>query len=171
MKLCTQCNEVKDKTEYYRFKKDAECKECAKERAKLYLYPNQDAPRGQKSSQQRRETQARYREKNRDKIRAGQRRYVQENKAQVLARTHKYQAQKLNATPKWLTKEQCAQMEDTFIEAKQLTEALSWLNEDNCPFEVDHIVPLCGENVKGLHVPWNMQIMPRSINRKKHNKY
>lgn len=163
MKLCSVCKTEKARTEYYRFDKDAECKECAKKRAKLYLYPNPDAPRGQKCSEQRRATQARYREKNRDKIRAGQRRYVRENLPKVLARTHKYQAQKLNATPKWLTAEHYKQIESIFIKASQLSKT-------GTPYEVDHIIPLCGNNVSGLHVPWNLQILPRAENRRKHNK-
>ena len=38
-------------------------------------------------------------------------------------------------------------------------------------FEVDHIIPLNGKEVSGLHVLGNIQVLPISINRSKSNKY
>ena len=163
MKLCTNCNTEKPLTEFYKNGKESQCKTCLKRAAYLRLYPNQDAPKGQKSSPERKQTQTRYRERNREKIRAGQRKWVKENKPKVLARTHVYQAAKQNATPKWLTLDQHRQMLAIFIKAAELTKELG-------PHEVDHIIPLCGQNVSGLHVPWNLQILPRFENRSKHNK-
>lgn len=66
-------------------------------------------------------------------------------------------AAKLLATPAWLTKEQ-----------KELTKSMYL----NCPdgHHVDHIVPLQGENVSGLHVPWNLQWLPAQFNRAKGNR-
>jgi hypothetical protein len=39
------------------------------------------------------------------------------------------------------------------------------------PIEVDHIVPLNGKLVSGLHVDYNMQLLTSEANNKKHNKF
>lgn len=78
----------------------------------------------------------------------------------------KIHAARLKRTPKWLTNEQWAEINEFYTLAKEL----KWLN-NNESLHVDHIVPLKGKNVSGLHVPWNLQILPASVNRAKSNKF
>jgi hypothetical protein len=74
------------------------------------------------------------------------------------------QAKKIQATPLWLTKEDWLQMDAVYICAKETSNLAGF----NC--NVDHIVPLKGKDVCGLHVPWNLRVVSTSYNSKKHNK-
>lgn len=66
-----------------------------------------------------------------------------------------------NACPKWLTEEQKKKMSDIYKKAKEMSVIES--------YHVDHIIPLTNDSVCGLHVPWNLQIIPAEDNLKKGN--
>ena len=87
------------------------------------------------------------------------------NKGKKNALTKKREAAKLQRTPKWLSKDQFKAIEQFYIDASYLT----YYTGTN--FEVDHIIPLQGKHVSGLHVPWNLQILTESENAKKHNSF
>lgn len=76
--------------------------------------------------------------------------YGRASKTATLA---KYRATQKRAIPKW------ASLKDIKNVYKE------------CPagLEVDHIIPLHGDNVSGLHVPWNFQYLTRSENALKSN--
>lgn len=67
------------------------------------------------------------------------------------------------ATPKWLSKEHKQQIFDTY---ELMRDCRAVTGED---YHVDHIVPLRGENICGLHVPWNLQVLPGYVNISKSN--
>lgn len=69
-----------------------------------------------------------------------------------------------SATPPWLTKEHKKQIGLIYKEALRLTQ------ETGILFHVDHVVPLNGRTVSGLHVPWNLQVMKAEDNHRKSNK-
>lgn len=79
------------------------------------------------------------------------------------AKTAKRRAAKLQATPKWLTETDYLAILKFYNEAKRLEK------ETGIKYHVDHIVPLQGVNVCGLHVPWNLQVIPATDNIRKHN--
>jgi len=85
--------------------------------------------------------------------------------AKTTANTVKRNNSKLKRTPKWLTKEHFNEIEQFYI----LSYELRWLSEE--PLQVDHIIPLQGKNVSGLHVPWNLQILGQTDNCSKHNSF
>lgn len=68
------------------------------------------------------------------------------------------------ASPKWMTADNKKEIESFYKEAKQKTSLLNVIHE------VDHIVPIRSSKVCGLHVPWNLQVIPREQNRAKSNK-
>lgn len=65
---------------------------------------------------------------------------------------------KIHRAPSWLTAADLLEMEEIYKTAKQLG------------LHVDHILPLKGKTVSGLHVPSNLQMIPAALNMAKGNK-
>ena len=119
----------------------------------------------QKNKQDRLEYARNHYAENTEVIKAKVKRYTKENRSKVNAIKAKYRAARHNATPDWLTREHLKEIEEFYILAKEL----AWLNGGEI-LQVDHIVPLQGKDVCGLHVPWNLQILTKAENVKKFNK-
>lgn len=64
------------------------------------------------------------------------------------------------ALPSWLSCDHLMDIRNIYLQARGL----------GPNYHVDHIVPLRGKNVSGLHVPWNLRIIRASDNLKKGNK-
>lgn len=83
------------------------------------------------------------------------------NPAKVTSYKARYRAARRQATPPWLTNDHVAQIQAVYEEACILT------GQTGTPHEVDHIVPLAGRVVSGLHVPWNLRAIPRIENNRR----
>ena len=107
-------------------------------------------------------------ENNRQRKRDYDREYIKGwsnlNKNKRASSEAKRRATKLNATPNWLTKKQLLEISNLYWLAKDLKAVTG--ND----YHVDHIIPLRGKNICGLHVPWNLQVLPADINIRKGNR-
>lgn len=124
-------------------------KEKNRIRANEYYYKNIDSIKEKSQT---------YRNNNKEYQKNYNKKYAKENVGKLRNNKKKYKLAKKQACPKWLNKDQINEIE---------------LIYNNCPngFNVDHIIPLRGKNVSGLHVPWNLQYLTNKDNRKKSNKF
>jgi len=129
-------------------------KELTKERARARDLQNPEQAAARK---------AKWREENRDRHNAINREWNKNNKPRKAALQAKRKSVILQRTPSW-------DPEAHLIVAKyQLANMLS--QASGTPYHVDHIIPLQGKNVSGLHVFSNLRVIPGAENVKKSNKY
>lgn len=69
------------------------------------------------------------------------------------------------AVPNWITTEHRKAIRELYLHA---ADCRAVTGEE---YHVDHIIPLKGETVCGLHVPWNLQVLPADVNISKSNKW
>lgn len=100
------------------------------------------------------ETIAKWQKNNPEKVKHY--RLIEKISGKSAAKAAKRRAAKLQATPPWADLEE---IKNVYLEAQYFN------------MHVDHIIPLQGKNVCGLHVWDNLQLLPAVENIKKGNKY
>lgn len=90
--------------------------------------------------------------------------WKENNKLQVRADTKARRRKHREATPKWLSRRQKSEIRQLYQIAITMTQTTGE------QYVVDHIVPLRGDSVCGLHVPWNLRVITQDENLKKSNK-
>jgi hypothetical protein len=101
-----------------------------------------------------------WRESNSDKARACTKKWRSEHKEYDVAKAAKRKALKLSATPVWADK---SKIKAEYALAQWCTDVMGSI------YHVDHIVPLKGKTVCGLHVEANLRVIPASDNINKSN--
>lgn len=101
---------------------------------------------------------------NSDKVKVISKKYTKSHPDRVLANVRKRQLLKRNAIPNWVDEAVLKKIKSFYEAARRKT------LKTGIPHEVDHIYPLKGNNVCGLHVPENLRIISRFENRSKGNK-
>jgi hypothetical protein len=102
---------------------------------------------------------------NPDKVAITAKKSRQKHMPRVIASVNKRRADKLQRTPKWLTKDDLWLIKEAYELAALRTKHFGF------KWHVDHIIPLKGKTVSGLHVPNNLQVIEGILNIMKNNKF
>ena len=129
-------------------------KELTKERARAWALANPN---------KKKESVDKWRNNNLDQHNATNRNWNINNKPVKAALECKRRAAQLQRTPKWDT--------DAYLIVAKYQLAAMLSQASGIPHHVDHIIPLQGKNVSGLHVFSNLRVIPGVDNVKKSNKY
>lgn len=168
---CIECRRLTEKSRYY---KDPQ---KTKAKVKLKYYANADTIRAKRRAayEKNREVEkavakirsAEWRLKNpqHEGSKIAKARYKAENPAKVNADTAKRRVAKLKRSPAWLTQDDLWLIEQAYELAQLRTKMFGFA------WHVDHIFPLQGRVVSGLHVPNNLQVIPWLDNLSKANKH
>ena len=174
-RICTKCRDTKPLTD---FRKDSSrklgysylCKSCsaAKDHLRYYSDIANQRQRGvdfyyKTWDRQLDLRKARY-WANPELARAKTKKWYESHITEVLAYNGKRRSLKVSATPPWLTAIHEAQIQEMYDVARAKTV------QTGIEHHVDHIHPLKGDGFNGLHVPWNLQIIPAFDNLSKKNK-
>lgn len=141
---------------YSRYKK--KCKFCDAETAKIWRKLNAEKILARNKEYYK--SNPEFREKHKNSNLKRQPLY----KVSRCAAEAKRRSKKKMATPLWLNEDHLKQIKNFYWLCADL-KAVS--GQD---YHVDHIIPLKGKLVCGLHVPWNLQVLPSDLNIKKSNR-
>jgi len=160
MKTCIKCGEEKSLQEFPTQKSKCdtlhyrnECKVCRAAYNKAYRERNEVVIKKRR---------AEYSKQNSKRAVERATKWKKQNPAKVNALTAKRRASKLKATPEWADQDQIKRI---YVACAKISE------QTGTKHHVDHIIPLQGENVCGLHVENNLAIIPAKMNLQKSNKF
>jgi len=190
MKKCRKCGELKPSESFYACKNTKDglhsyCKTCFKAANDANYRANSEKVKRSRKARyavnkektkavnrawalanpkNRKSYQSGWRRDNKDKTYVYGQKWRSSNPDKVAAKSAKRRAAKLKRTPTWLTDSDWIEINWAYKIASDIT------RETGIEYQVDHIIPLQGEIVSGLHVPWNLQILQKSANASKGNR-
>lgn len=188
MKTCSKCKIERDVSDFspHKLTKDglnSQCKPCRREAQRVYRENNREAQLeatrrwraadpehvkalGRKHRAKRRdeanEATRIWRKNNPEKAAAACKRWVDANRGKKNSYTANRHAAMLQRTVGWSDLEK---IDSIYERARDLTDQTGVVHH------VDHIIPMQGELVSGLHVETNLQILTQAANCSKGNTY
>jgi hypothetical protein len=102
---------------------------------------------------------AEWRRRNPEKAAEVARKWRESNRSKLTAKTVRRNMQKMRAMPAWLSDRERRHID------------LIYRVAGDFGLHVDHVIPLQGATVCGLHVPWNLRVLAPHLNIRKANKH
>jgi hypothetical protein len=167
-KKCAQCKLFKTFEEFSVDKQKATgissyCKVCMSEKNKAkYLRGRslKNKTRNGLSQSNPSEYWKQWKTENPEKVKIAQQLWQRRNKDKVAAKNFQRYARKKKRVPPWINLAMKLEIDGFYTFCKIFSD-----------YEVDHIVPIAGEEISGLHVPWNLQVLNSKINAQKSNTF
>lgn len=158
MKICNKCSVAKEPTEYYKHRKHKDglsytCKSCHSHWRKQYYQDNKEREKALANK---------WNSNNTERHRQYYNKYYNNNRHKEIHRGRVKQLKRGHRVPDWADMEAIKAVYD---EAKRLT------LEHGIQYHVDHVIPLQGKLVSGLHVHTNLRVLPAKDNLSKSNTY
>lgn len=191
MKLCKACLSEKDRALFPRCARSKDglnpaCKDCCAARTREWRKRNPEAARAsekrwkaanpervaqmvqasrarnpERRAEVVRQAAKRYKGKNPDLMKAKAAEWARSNPEKCAAKSSARRALQASAMPQWLTDAERAEIRAVYAQCAIMTQLTGIAHH------VDHIVPLKGETVCGLHVPWNLRVVTAHVNQTK----
>jgi len=146
---CSACSDAVTLARYYRVKGTPEYKEARRAKAQRQRQQNPEQVAVWLADWKIRNAERR-------------RQYRIDRRSLYAAHAAKRRAAELERTPVWADERQTQSMYEV---AARMSRSFG------IEMQVDHVVPLQGERVSGLHVHYNLQIIPALVNQKKSNRF
>jgi hypothetical protein len=165
MKTCSRCKVEKDTSFFGKSACNKDgfqfyCRECRKLVCHLSFKRTSE-----EQLEKRKAATKKWRQENKHLVQAYSKEYAAANLPKRLVLQKKRECSKMNRTPAWLTEE-----DNTHI--KCLYSLAAMRNKySGEKWHVDHIIPLQGKLVSGLHVPLNLKVVTATYNSRKYNTY
>lgn len=157
-KTCTVCGELKRLSEFHNHKKtidgkNSRCIDCARKAASKWYAENKE---------KKRKYDERRRKEKRFLYRSASKRWRESNPDKKKVDTNCRRRRMRRQMPVWVKP---VDMACFYEQSQRVSYCLG------TRFVVDHIIPIKGDGVRGLHAPINLQVIPESINAIKSNHY
>lgn len=173
LKLCAECKQSLDLTAFHKNKRRSDghheyCKKCRKaqydRRDRISAVPRAAIRYATKKQECLKGMHQLYMRK-RDAKKEYGRRHYELNKSKYVYNANLRKLHVKIATPKWFDADHAFVLREAFDLAKRREQFTG------IPWDVDHVIPLRGKTVCGLHVRENISVIPRTVNNSKRARY